>query len=374
MTPVTTEVAGGDVSAVAQAAADAALATIAPSKPAASPTNAELPTDTSAPVETDEALETEEITDDQPDDDAEETEVNAITLPDGLVVVEPVAENLVTDFTLRDASGEELEVPALMIEYKANGKIRTDRLDQVVKLAQFGVYNQEREQKVQSVEQEMRNVAQQREELAEMLAEREAQMERLLTDEDFYLTVQEKYGKENSPELRAQRAEEQLRNFHVQQELQQISATGEQFLNSELEPALQLIEQALPTVTRDELDERLTYAMQAHLVQGPGGVPYLPESRYAAVRRYIVEDLARWAQMVHHDRTEATRDPVKERLAAERDRARIESQKAKRQVGQTLKSVTRAVGSKPERTKSRPIASVDDAVDSALSTVLSSLR
>lgn len=369
-----TEAVAPDISAMAQEAADAALATMPKSVAKASPAPTGSLTEESAPDEAEDAPVVDDVTDDQPDDAAEETEANAITLPEGLVVVEPVAENLVTDFTLRDAAGEELEVPALMIEYKANGKVRTDRLDQVVKLAQFGVYNQEREQRVQHVEQEIRDVMTQREELAQILAEREAQMERLLTDENFYLTVQEKYGAENSPEQRALRAEQELQNFRVQQELQQISSTGERFLNTELEPALQLIEQALPTVTRDELDERLTYAMQAHLVQGPGGVPYLPESRYAAVRKYIVEDLARWAQMVHHDRTEATRDPVRERLAAERDRALVESQRAKRQVGQALKSVTRSVGNKPERVRSRPIANIDDAVDSALSTVLSSLR
>ena len=312
-------------------------------------------------------------------DDAETgedaSEADAITLPEGFVVVEPVAEGLVTEFTLKDAAGEELEVPALMVEYKANGRIRTDRLDQVVKLAQFGVYNQERESRVQQVEQEAQLVAQQREEIAEMLAEREAQLERLLTDDDFFLAVQERFNAENSPERRAVRAEEQLQSLRVEQELQQISAVGQAFLNTELEPALRLIEQALPTVSWDELDERLAVAMQAHLVRGPGGVAYLPESRYDAVRKYIVEDLARWAQMVQMERSEQRRDPEKERLAAERDQARIESQKAKRQVSQAIKPVTRAAApATAGKPKARSIATIDDAVDSAMSSVLSSIR
>lgn len=355
-----------DIDTMARSAADAALSSVAHDASAVSTVPDASPDTNPAPLDDD-------LTDIDTDDE-EPSESDAITLPEGLVVVAPVSENLVTDFTIRDSTGEELEVPALMVEYKANGKVRTDRLDQVVKLAQFGVYNQEREQRVQHVEQEMRDVLSEREQLAQLIAEREAQMERLLTDEDFYLTVQEKYGAENSPERRAQRAETELQQVRINQELQQISSVGEHFLNTELEPALQLITQALPTVNRDELDERLTYAMQAHLVQGPGGIPYLPQSRFAAVRKYIVEDLARWAQMVHHDRTEATRDPEKERLAVERDRARIESQKAKRQMGQALKPVTRGVDSRPERGRSKPIATIDDAVDSALSSVLSSLR
>lgn len=359
-----------DLDTVASDAADAALAAVAPvdedtPSDAASPANSPAPADDITDEETQDA---------ETADGEEPSEADAITLPEGFVVVEPVVEGLVTDFTLRDAEGDELEIPALMVEYKANGKVRTDRLDQVVKLAQFGVYNQEREARVQQVEEEARAVAQQREEIAQMLAEREAQLERLLTDDDFYLNVQERFNAENSPERRAARAEEQLKSLQIQQQLEQISSTGEAFLQSELAPALSLITQALPTIQQDELDERLAVAMQAHLVMGPGNIPYLPESRYAAVRKYIVEDLAPWAQMVHMTRSEAQRDPEKERLAAERDKARIESQKAKRQIGQTLKAVTRSPQSGPERPKARAIATVDDAVDSALSSVLSSLR
>lgn len=314
-----------------------------------------------------------------PTDDAaageDASEADAVALPEGFVVVEPVAEGLVTEFTLKDAAGEELEVPALMVEYKANGKIRTDRLDQVVKLAKFGVYNQERETRVQQIEQEARTVAEQREQIAEMLAEREAQLERLLIDDDFFLAVQERFNTENSPERRAARAEEQLQSLQVERELQQISAVGQAFLDTELEPALRLMEQALPTVSRDELDERLEIAMQAHLVRGPGGVPYLPESRYAAVRKYIVEDLARWAQMVHLERSESRRDPEKERLVAERDKARIDSQKAKRQMTQAMNPVTRAAApANAGKPRPKAPATLDDAVDSAMSAVLSSLR
>lgn len=355
-----------DLDTAAADAADAALASVAPDS---GPADATPPDATFN--ETD-----EEPADAEPEesDGEEPSEGDAVTLPEGFVVVEPVEGGLVTEFTLKDADGDELEIPALIVEYKANGKVRTDRLDQVVKLAQFGVYNQEREAKVQQIEQEAREVAQQREAIAQMLAEREAQLERLLTDDDFYLNVQERFQQENSPERRAARAEEQLQSLQIQQALEQISFTGETFLAEELEPALQLITQALPTISQQELDDRLAVAMQAHLVMGPGNIPYLPESRYAIVRKYIVEDLAPWAQMVHLNRSEARRDPEKERLVQERDQARIASQKAKRQIGQALKPVTRSPAAAPARPKAKPIATIDDAVDSAMSSVLSSLR
>jgi len=308
------------------------------------------------------------------EEEEEPTEADAITLPDGYAALPEVTEGLATEFALRGEDGEEYEVPALMVEYKANGKVRRDRLDQVVKLAQFGVYNQDREARIQQVEQAAREVDAERAELHDLLAEREAQLERLLTDDNFYLAVQEQYANENSPERRAERAEEQVQTLRVQQELSQISARGKQFQDQELEPALALLQQALPSITGEELERRVMVAMQAHLVQGPGGVAYLPESRYAAIRSYIVEDLAPWAQMVHQTRTEAQRDPEKERLASERDKARIEAQKAKRQIGQALKPVTRAAAPASSQPKSKPPATLDEAMDSAMAAVLATLR
>lgn len=306
--------------------------------------------------------------------EAEETAADEVALPEGFVMVEPVADTLATDFVLKDAEGEELEVPALMVEYKANGKVRKDRLDQVVKLAQFGVYNQEREERVQLVEQEARAVAQQREELAEMLAEREAQLERLLTDDAFFMAVQEQYAKENSPERRAERAEQQVAALRVQQQMEQISAAGTQFYQGEVEPALGIIAQALPTITKAELDERFAIAMQAHMVQAPDGSYYVPMSRYDAVRKYVVDDLAIWAKMMHQYRSESATDPVRDKALAERDRARVEAQKAKRQIGQALKPVSNAAAPAASKPKAKPITTVDEAMESAIASVLSTIR
>jgi hypothetical protein len=307
-------------------------------------------------------------------EEGEEAATEEVALPEGFVMVEPVADTLATDFVLKDAEGEELEVPALMVEYKANGKVRKDRLDQVVKLAQFGVYNQEREERVQLVEQEAQAIAQQREELAEMLAEREAQLERLLTDDEFFLAVQEQYGRENSPERRAERAEQEVANLRIQQQMEQISAVGTQFHREEVEPALRIIAQALPTIDKAELDERFALAMQAHMVQAPDGSAYVPMSRYDAVRKYVVDDLAIWAKMMHQYRSESATDPVREQALAERDRARVEAQKAKRQIGQALKPVSNAAAPARSTPKAKPITTVDEAMESAIASVLSTIR
>ena len=321
-----------------------------------------------APENAPEAEDEAELADESAEEDAPEGET--VELPDGYVAVPTVTEGLATEFVLRDADGE-VEVPDLIVEYKANGRVRKDRLDQVVKMAQWGVYNQEREQRTQQIELAARQADEERTQVAQMLAEREAQIERLLTDEAFLEAVRDAYSAENSPERRAERAEEQIQTLRVAQQMEHIASEGMQFHDGEVAPALALIAQALPTVSTEELEDRLAFAMQAHAVRAPNGEPYVPASRYDAVRRFIVDDLAVWAQIQHARRSEPTTDPVRDQALAERDRARVEAQKAKRAVGQALKPVGRSGGISGKPTRSKAPATVDDALSSALDEVLS---
>ena len=297
-----------------------------------------------------------------------------VDMPEGYVAVRTVTDDLATEFTLRDADGE-VEVPDLMVEYKANGKMRADRLDQVVKLAQWGVYNQEREQKVQQVEQVAQQVHQEREELAALLSEREAQIEKLLLDDDFLLAVRDAYGEQNSPESRAARAEQEVQDIRIQHQMSAIAEKGQQFYENEIAPALDMIAVALPSVPVDELAEKFQMAMYAHVERAPNGEAYIPASRYDAVRQYILDDLAVWAQAQHGRRSQTTSAPKQEtqKALAERDKARIEAQKAKRAVGQKTLPVGSA-GKPSGKPKANAGNTVDDAVASALSTALSSFR
>jgi len=307
-------------------------------------------------------------------DESDESDA-PVDMPEGYVAVRTVTDDLATEFTLRDAEGE-VEVPDLMVEYKANGKMRADRLDQVVKLAQWGVYNQEREQKVQQVEQMSQQVYQEREEFAALLSEREAQIEKLLLDDDFLLAVRDAYGEQNSPEQRAARAEQQVQDIRVQHQMSAIAEKGETFYTNEVMPALNMIAKALPSIPAEELAEKFQMAMYAHVERAPNGEAYIPASRYDAVRQYILDDLAVWAQAQHGRRSRATTSsPQREtqKALAERDQARIESQKAKRAVGQKTLPVGSA-GKPSGKPKAYTGNTVDDAVASALSTALSSFR
>ena len=310
-------------------------------------------------------------------EDVEESEAlgDQPNMPEGYVAVPTVTDDLATEFALYDADGE-VEVPNLMVEYKANGKMRSDRLDQVVKLAQWGVYNQDREQKVQQVEQAAQQVHQEREQLAALLSEREEQIEKLLMDDDFLLAVRDAYGEQNSPENRAARAEQQVQDIRVQHQMSAIAEKGQVFYENEIAPALDMIAKALPSVPMEELAEKFQMAMYAHVERAPNGEAYVPASRYDAIRQYILDDLAVWAQAQHGRRSPSTTSaPQREtqQALAERDKARIESQKAKRAVGQKTLPVGNA-GKPSGKPKAYAGNTVDDAVASALSTALSSFR
>lgn len=300
-----------------------------------------------------------DVSEDAPAEDTP-VESDEVVLPDGYVAVPVVSDKLATDFVLRDAEGE-VEVPELIVEYKANGKVRKDRLDQVVKLAQFGVYNAEREAKVQENERAVQSLTGETERLAKVLEEREAQLERILTDEEFLYAVRDAYEKQNSPEARAVRAEQEASNLRMEREFAPVLAQNEQFNDAEVVPALETIMQALPSVTMEELEDRLQMVALANAEVAPTGQRYIPTSRFDAIRKYIVEDLAIWAQIQHARRSESLRpSPELATAKAETDKARIEAQKAKRLVGQATKPIGSANG-KVQPKKAKAPATVDEA-------------
>jgi len=305
---------------------------------------------------------------------AEESEdiAPAPVLPEGYVAVPTVADKLATEFVLRDAEGE-VEVPELVVEYKANGKVRKDRLDQVVKLAQFGVYNEERERKVVAAEESVQMLASEKDQLTRLLSEREGQLERMLTDEDFLFAVRDAYERQNTPEVRAERAEQETKMLRAERELAPVLSQNDTFNNTEVVPALEMIVRALPSVTMEELEQRLDVVALANAATGPTGTRYIPPSRFNTIRQFISEDLAIWAQYQHARRSESNR-PSKEvaTARAETDKARIAAQKAKRLVGQATRPMSSANGKLAPR-KAKPPANIDEAQAMAEREVLASL-
>ena len=339
-----------------------------------------------APVATDlEEEPTDVVADPAPEDggdtetDTEEVVAEDVVLPEGYVAPKAIADKMATEFTISDADGE-IEVPDVIIEYKANGKLRKDRIDQVVKLAQWGAYNQD---KVAEIERVAVTASEERDQLVQMLEEREAQLERLLTDDEYMMNVREVYERENSPEKRVTRAEQEVQNVRVQAQMERIASQGSQFYRDEVVPALAMIQEALPTVEMGEMEERIAYAMTLHAEQAPNGGKYLPPSQFAKLRQYLVQDLVFWAQMQHAMRTEgqpASAAPAKSAAAPgkgspEVTRAQAEAQKAKQALARASRPMGRGTDGKfSEKSKAKPINTVDDAVAAALADVMSNIR
>jgi hypothetical protein len=317
------------------------------------------------------------------DADASDTEASEtqdaptdVELPEGYVAPKSISDKMATEFVISDADGE-IEVPDVIIEYKANGKLRKDRIDQVVKLAQWGAYNQD---KVAEIERVAVTASEERDQLVQMLEEREAQLERLLTDDEYMMNVREVYERENSPEKRVTRAEQEVQNVRVQAQMERIASQGSQFYRDEVVPALAMIQEALPTVEMGEMEERIAYAMTLHAEQAPNGGKYLPPSQFAKLRQYLVQDLVFWAQMQHAMRTEGKEAPPAVKSAApakanpDVTRAQAEAQKAKQALARASRPMGRGTDGKfREAPKAKPINTVDDAMGAALSAVMANI-
>lgn len=300
------------------------------------------------------------------EEEVESSEPAEMVVPEGYVAPDVLTDGLVTEFVVRDAEGE-VEIPNLTIEYKANGKVRQDRLDQVVKLAQWGVYN---EQKFAAEVQQYQAAVEEREAL---LARREAELERLLTDDEFYDKVREAYVEETSPERRAERAEEEAQRAREQVQWLPIQQQGEQLYAQEIVPAMQMIAKQLHTVSEAELEQRVERALLAMAVPGPGGRPIVPPNRYDELRQFIVEDLAPWAQAVHARRVTANAPAQPKAAPAAVDQRKVDAQRAKRQVGQVLRPVGGSTNPAPSTPKKPAPATVDDAMEAAMADILSGL-
>jgi hypothetical protein len=313
-----------------------------------------------AEPEQEDALPPEAAEDPTPEQDAEEA-----AAPEGVAIPGILTEGLATDFALYDSDGP-VEVPDITVEYKANGKVRRDRLDQVVKLAQWGVVGSQKAEEAAAAQRRA-------EEYEQVLAEREAALERLLTDDEYYDAVREAYSNEVSPERRAERAEAEAERLRIESAMAPIAAQGQQFYEGELVPALDMIAQALPAVTREELEQRVEMLLRMHAVDGPGGVPIVPPTKYSAIRQAMVEDIAVWAQVLNARRMPPAPKPAAPKADKALERAQVDAQKAKRAVGRAMRPVATSVTKSAPSGKSAAPNTVDDAMESALANVLGAI-
>lgn len=265
---------------------------------------------------------------------------------------------LATKFTLKDAEGE-LDVPdGLIIEFQANGKTRAEPLDRVVKFAQMGVYNHEREQRMQQTEHRAQEVETYAQSLEQQVAERERQMEALLADEAYRERAIAEYQNLQTPEQKAARLERERQEFRAEQERSQLAQVGTQYYQTQIVPAIEAMGQAVPNVTPQEIADRL--APFVNRMKGPLGI--VPPDRYEAINQHFLTEIVPWAQQLDEHRaldrgTTSGRQQVDAKTAAEQAKdaeladTKVRAQKARRIATANLKPVGRGAAQAPPKAK-----------------------
>jgi hypothetical protein len=292
-----------------------------------------------------------------------------VVLPEGMAAVKKIDRELVAQFKVLDGDGE-LEVPDITLEFEANGKTRREPIDKVVKLAQMGVYNHEREQRLVQTQQDMQQKDTQLQQWEARAREMEQDRERLLSDPDYLVSRLQQYERENTPEARLTREREQVERQRAEIEIQQLTTQGAQFFHSEIVPAVETITTALPYVSAEEIGAKLLLISERYKVQTPHG-SYVPPTAYQLISRAVVEDVLPWAQQVNEardtDRKTATASANKEAAdaKAKAKAAQVTAQQKTNLIGRTVKPGTRPnVGSSTSTLKpAAPPANQSDMLD-----------
>ena len=281
-------------------------------------------------------------------------------LPEGMVAVPKIDRALATEFTVSDKEGA-LEPPDLTITFMANGKQRQESLDQVVRLAQYGTLNWEKRQEadraIQALPAVQAEVAQARSEVERI----KAQFAALMESDEAYLDAREEYEKRNTPEARLAEREQAFQEQQNKIEYDRAAESGRIFAETRLEPALDTIAKALPTISTEELSARIVLAMNHFVVQTPYGRIYHPDSQ-AAITQMITQELLPWAQDTHKQRM-AERQTVTTTAQTQVKKAQVESQRAKNLASAGMKPVGKAAASaNPPRRVARTVDEVNEDV------------
>lgn len=287
-------------------------------------------------------------------------------------------KTLATSFTLKDAEGE-LDIPeGLTIEFQANGKTRSEPLDRVVKFAQMGVYNHEREQRVQQTEARAQEVETYAQRLEATVQEREQQLEAMLRDPDFRERAIAEYEQQQTPERRAARLEREREEFRAEQERSRLAVQGEQYFTGQIVPSVDMLAKAVPNVTPEEITSRL--APFVNRLKGPLGI--VPPDRYDAINQHFLTEIIPWAQQLDEHRalergTMSGRQQVGEQTARDKakdaaiDAERVRAQKARRLAAANLKPVGK--GASPTPTKGKAPTSHADIMEDVIASTLAGM-
>lgn len=251
-----------------------------------------------------------------------------------------------TPFTVTDDKGE-LELPDLYFNFKANNKdYEKVPLDKLVRFAQMGIYNAEKEARFRDVEQNVGQIERRATMAETRVQELEKFYDRLLADPAYYEQAATMYQEQNTPEQRIARAEERTRAMQAQFELEREElrrsarheAQADQlkqrysheqenqqvasFVKHDLAPAFNRLITEHPHVNEREVLGQYTLLSAPLMDSGR-----IPLNRLAELKALVDHDLSNWVVALNADREFAQQATVKKV-----QQARAAATTAKRQV------------------------------------------
>lgn len=260
----------------------------------------------------------------------------------------------ITTFKVMDAEGE-LEIPDLTLEFKANGEMRSFKLDKVVRLAQSGFYNETIIKERDAARTDLGALHAKVSERDEVVTLRDSQIERLLTDRDYLAAAQEALENFNHPEARAQRAEAEVKA--VRQKDAQVKQDKEivEFVSSRIMPTYDGLLQDNSHVTPEELWGRFSMLTAPLQVRG-----VIPPERRAQVEKILKEDIGPWVAHLQEHRSGQAKE-----VAAKTDTAVRKAQEQTTLAKRTLAKAVKPAGTKtvaPAKAKA-PVSANDAVLD-----------
>ena len=294
-------------------------------------------------------------------------------LPEGLVDIPTITgRQPAAEFKVMDHEGE-LEVPDLTFTFKANGRERTEPIDRMVRLAQMGVYNEQREEEVKTTRSQIAETQQQAQQVWNYAKQLEQKMQAVLSDDNAYLAERAAWQRQNTPEARAQLQMQQVEHQRAANEFESAKMQGQTFFQSDIVPAVEQVTTALPLVSPEEIGAKMILISRGLEVKTAFG-DILPPSRYGQFNQAFLNELIPWAKQLQ-DHREQERSASTRHAEADKKKAQIEAQRAKNLVGrQTSPSRRSASGTQTGRGAAPPIIkTVEDAEKAVLRATMSSM-
>lgn len=204
---------------------------------------------------------------------------------------QPIGDVVIT------AGGKAVDgIPDLKITYKADGKtLENVPLDKLIRKAQLGEYNAQREADIEQRQQQFLGAQQRMADLEAANKQYEEHYAQILTNEAFYRAAQQQLINQQSPEARLAESQRQLQVVAQQQTEQAKRNEATAYVQQHIAPRINQIAAMLP---QDEVMQSAFYGKMALLT-----TPYMvngkvPVERLPDVVRIIEGPLTQWAEQV----------------------------------------------------------------------------